>query len=43
MIQEAGFRPEWVREPRRPLAGAEREHVLGIIRRGLKARPALSK
>ncbi len=43
MIQEAGLGAEWVREPRRPLAGAEREHVLGIIRRGLKARPVLSK
>ncbi|OWK44492.1 1-pyrroline-4-hydroxy-2-carboxylate deaminase [Fimbriiglobus ruber] len=41
MVQEAGLGSEWVREPRRPLVGAERERVLGIIRRGLDARPAV--
>lgn len=39
MVQEAGLGAEWVREPRKPLAGAERERVLGIIRRGIEARP----
>ncbi|QJW99845.1 dihydrodipicolinate synthase family protein [Frigoriglobus tundricola] len=43
MVQEAGLGAEWVREPRRPIAGAERERVLGVIRRGLSARPALAK
>ncbi len=40
MVQEAGLGAEWVREPRRPLAGAERERVLAVIRRGLETRPA---
>jgi dihydrodipicolinate synthase/N-acetylneuraminate lyase len=40
-VAEAGLGAEWVREPRLPLAGAEREKVLGIIRRGLAERPAL--
>jgi 4-hydroxy-tetrahydrodipicolinate synthase len=31
-IQEAGLGSEWVRLPRMPLAGEERERVLGIIR-----------
>jgi len=39
LIQEAGLGSEWVRAPRQPLAGAERERVLAIIRRGLQARP----
>ncbi|MBP3960526.1 dihydrodipicolinate synthase family protein [Gemmata sp. G18] len=43
MVQEAGLGAEWVRAPRQPLTGAERERVLGIIRHGLKSRPALSK
>jgi len=38
-IQEAGLGAEWVRAPRLPLVGEERERVLGIIRRGLEARP----
>ena len=40
-VQEAGLGREWVREPRLPLTGAEREQVLAIIRRGLAARPQL--
>lgn len=40
-VQEAGLGREWVREPRLPLVGAEREQVLGIIRRGLATRPRL--
>jgi 4-hydroxy-tetrahydrodipicolinate synthase len=41
MVQETGLGAEWVREPRRALAGTERERVLGIIRRGIETRPAL--
>ncbi|NQX78219.1 dihydrodipicolinate synthase family protein [Gilvibacter sp.] len=32
---------EWVRAPRLPLAGAEREHVLNVIKEGLANRPSL--
>ena len=39
LVQEAGLGAEWVREPRRPLVGAERERVMAIIRRGLETRP----
>ena len=38
-IQEAGLGAEWVRAPRLPLVGEERERILGIIRRGLETRP----
>lgn len=41
-VQEAGLGREWIREPRLPLAGAERERVLGIIRHGLATRPGLT-
>ena len=40
-VQEFGLGKEWVREPRLPLAGSEREEVLAIIRRGLETRPTL--
>lgn len=40
-IQECGLGAEWVRAPRLPLVGEERERVLGIIRRGIETRPAL--
>jgi dihydrodipicolinate synthase/N-acetylneuraminate lyase len=39
--QEVGLGSEWVREPRLPLTGEERERVLGIIRRGIETRPHL--
>ena len=39
LCQETGLAPDWVREPRLPLAGAEREHVLKIIRDALAKRP----
>lgn len=39
--QEAGLGREWVREPRLPIAGAEREAVLAIIRAALAKRPAV--
>ena len=38
-MQENDLGSEWVRAPRRPLVGDEREHVLGIIREGIAARP----
>src|SRR5205823_2846571 len=41
MVQETGLGAEWVREPRRPLAGPERERVLRIIRRGIETRPVV--
>jgi 4-hydroxy-tetrahydrodipicolinate synthase len=40
-IQEAGLGAEWVRAPRLPIVGEERERILGIIRRGLETRPKL--
>lgn len=42
-IQEAGLGAEWVRAPRLPLVGEEREHILGIIRHGLETRPKIPK
>jgi len=40
LCQEAGLGKEWVREPRLPLSGSEREQVLKIIREALAKRPA---
>jgi 4-hydroxy-tetrahydrodipicolinate synthase len=40
-VQECGLGAEWVRAPRRPLAGLERRQVLKIIREGVANRPAL--
>lgn len=40
-IQEAGLGTEWVRAPRLPLIGDERETVLKIIHKGLENRPTL--
>lgn len=40
-IQEAGLGAEWVRAPRRPIKGVERERTLEIIHRGLETRPKL--
>ena len=42
LCQEAGLGKEWVREPRLPLAGAEREEVLTIIRTTLAHRPGVN-
>jgi 4-hydroxy-tetrahydrodipicolinate synthase len=39
MIQECGLGAEWVRAPRLPLEGEERERILAIIRRGIETRP----
>jgi 4-hydroxy-tetrahydrodipicolinate synthase len=41
-VQECGLGQEWVRAPRLPLAGAERERILQIIRRGMETRPPTS-
>jgi len=38
-VQETGLGHEWVREPRLPLVGEERERVLAIIREGIAKRP----
>lgn len=38
-VQEAGLGKEWVRAPRLPIAGEERERVLAIIHEGLRNRP----
>ena len=40
-VHECGYGSEMVRAPRLPLAGRERESVLGIIRKGIAARPKL--
>lgn len=37
--QECGYGAEWVRQPRLPLEGAEREQVLKIIHTGIETRP----
>jgi 1-pyrroline-4-hydroxy-2-carboxylate deaminase len=42
-IQECGLGTEWVRAPRLPLAGAEREQVLKIIRQGIANRPKVPR
>jgi 4-hydroxy-tetrahydrodipicolinate synthase len=41
-MQETGLGSEMVRAPRLPLEGAEREEILGIIRRAIATRPALA-
>jgi 4-hydroxy-tetrahydrodipicolinate synthase len=40
-VQECGFGAEWLRAPKLPLAGAEREHVLAIIHEGIRTRPRI--
>jgi len=40
-VQECGLGVEWVRAPRLPLVGAEREAVLKIIHDGIAARPKI--
>lgn len=42
-IQECGLGAEWVRLPRLPITGEERERVLAVIRKGIAARPAVPK
>jgi 4-hydroxy-tetrahydrodipicolinate synthase len=38
-VQECGLGAEWVRAPRLPLVGAEREAILKIIHNGIATRP----
>ena len=40
-MQETGLGSEMTRAPRLPVAGAEREQVLGVIRKAIASRPAL--
>jgi len=40
-IQECGLGAEWVRAPRLPLEGAERERILNILHHGLETRPSV--
>lgn len=40
-VQECGLGAEWVRPPRLPLEGIERERVLAVIRKGIETRPAI--
>lgn len=40
LCQETGLGKEWVREPRLPITGTERDQVLKIIREALAKRPA---
>ena len=40
-VHECGYGSEMVRAPRLPLAGRERERVLGIIRKGIASRPKM--
>ncbi len=39
---ETGLGKEWVRAPRLPIAGEDRERVLAIIRDGIKRKPKLA-
>ncbi len=40
-VQECGLGKEWVRQPRLPLVGAERERILKIIHHGIATKPKL--
>jgi 4-hydroxy-tetrahydrodipicolinate synthase len=42
-VAECGLGSETVRSPRLPITGAEREEVLGIIRRAIETRPTLAR
>jgi 1-pyrroline-4-hydroxy-2-carboxylate deaminase len=42
-VQECGLGQEWVRAPRLPLVGAERERILKIIHKGIETKPQISK
>jgi 4-hydroxy-tetrahydrodipicolinate synthase len=41
-MAETGLGSEMVRAPRLPITGAEREEILGVIRRAIATRPALA-
>ncbi len=40
-VAECGLGTEYLRAPRMPLVGDERERVLSVIRRGIDERPSL--
>jgi 1-pyrroline-4-hydroxy-2-carboxylate deaminase len=40
LLQETGLGKEWVREPRLPISGSEREEVLAVIHKSLSTRSA---
>ncbi|MGA1996252.1 MAG: dihydrodipicolinate synthase family protein [Bryobacteraceae bacterium] len=40
-MAETGLGSEWVRAPRLPLAGAERDEILAVIRKAIATRPTL--
>ena len=42
MLAEAGLGSEMVRAPKLPLAGAEREAILKIVRHAIDTRPAMA-
>jgi 4-hydroxy-tetrahydrodipicolinate synthase len=42
-VQECGSGSEWVRAPRLPLVGAEREAILNIIREAIASRPKVPR
>ncbi|HTL54936.1 MAG TPA: dihydrodipicolinate synthase family protein [Candidatus Limnocylindrales bacterium] len=42
-VQECGLGSEWVRAPRLPLTGAERERILRVIHDGIATKPKLRK
>jgi 4-hydroxy-tetrahydrodipicolinate synthase len=42
-VAECGLGSETVRSPRLPISGAERDEVLGIIRRAIETRPAAAR
>ena len=42
-MAECGLGSEMVRAPKLPLVGAEREEILGIIRRAIATRPVLTE
>ncbi len=42
-LQECGLGAEWVRAPRLPLKGRERDQVLSVIHEGIRTRPKLPK
>lgn len=42
-VQATGLGAEWVREPRLPLVGQERERVLEIVDKGVTNRPKLAR
>ena len=42
-LQECGLGAEWVRAPRLPLAGEERQQILKVIHDGIAKRPSVGR